>query len=61
MSDEPAQQELPMCWRHPRLRCPGECQYQLMADECIHELPGPMPMSAPAEAATAPTGRQQAD
>jgi hypothetical protein len=30
--------DLPCCWRHPALRCPGECQYVLAQDECIHEL-----------------------
>lgn len=28
------QQELPRCWRYPKQRCSGYCQYVLRADQC---------------------------
>jgi hypothetical protein len=31
-------QALPACWRHPRRRCPGECQYLGAPDDCWHDL-----------------------
>jgi len=33
----PADQSLPRCHRYPAQRCPGECQYVLLAHECIHD------------------------
>jgi len=34
---EPSQQDLPICYRHPDKLCPGECQYVLPSDQCIHD------------------------
>jgi hypothetical protein len=36
--DEPWQQDLPACWRHPSLSCPGECQYIIPREACWHDL-----------------------
>jgi hypothetical protein len=33
----PRQQPLPSCHRHPRRKCPGECQYILGHEECLHD------------------------
>lgn len=36
--DGPIPQELPQCHRHTDKKCPGECQYVLRHDQCIHEI-----------------------
>ena len=33
----PSQQDLPACPWHEGVLCPGECQYVLPADACLHE------------------------
>ena len=33
MTDQP----LPQCHRHPERECPGECQYLLSSDACLHD------------------------
>jgi hypothetical protein len=35
----PFPQELPPCQHHPDRLCPGECQYVLARDQCIHDSP----------------------
>jgi len=32
-----AMQDQPFCWKHPALRCSGECQYIAPADVCLND------------------------
>lgn len=35
----PRSQPLPRCHRHPTRWCPGECQYILPHEACLHDKP----------------------